>query len=234
MLYALLSEAEQARLRDDLRVFIAEKQWEGCGGLDITDEIKVTIAAQAMLAGPGSGAQLLSIASCRSWSIPTATGLPRTRAFGDNAVTAEHERPARRGPLSRPGHPVLARGDATKAATRAPAATWCYHEFAHQLDMLDGVVNGTPPLHDREQYRRWQKVMTQEYEKLIAQARSRSGDAARQVRHHERGRVLRGGDGMLFRQAGREWPRHPQLYELLREYLPQDPAARERRHGQDR
>src|SRR5262245_51986468 len=47
--YGLLSEAEQARLRDDLRVFIAEKHWEGCGGLAITDEIKVTIAAQACL-----------------------------------------------------------------------------------------------------------------------------------------------------------------------------------------
>ena len=47
--YAYLTEAEQAKLRDDLRVFLAEKDWEGCGGLQITDEIKVTIAAQAML-----------------------------------------------------------------------------------------------------------------------------------------------------------------------------------------
>jgi Mlc titration factor MtfA (ptsG expression regulator) len=48
-LYALLSEAEQARLRDDLRIFIAEKNWEGCGGLEMADEIKVTIAALACL-----------------------------------------------------------------------------------------------------------------------------------------------------------------------------------------
>src|SRR5215831_808516 len=47
--YRFLSEAEQARLRDDLRIFIAEKSWEGCGGLRMTDEIKVTIAAQACL-----------------------------------------------------------------------------------------------------------------------------------------------------------------------------------------
>src|SRR5260370_20940057 len=48
-LYRRLSEAEQARLRDDLRVFIAEKDWEGCGGLEMTDEIKVTVAALACL-----------------------------------------------------------------------------------------------------------------------------------------------------------------------------------------
>src|SRR6516164_6254171 len=47
--YRFLSEAEQAKLRDDLRIFIAEKNWEGCGGLIMTDEIKVTIAAQACL-----------------------------------------------------------------------------------------------------------------------------------------------------------------------------------------
>src|SRR5690349_5489766 len=47
--YRFLSAAEQARLRDDLRIFVAEKNWEGCGGLRMTDEIKVTIAAQAML-----------------------------------------------------------------------------------------------------------------------------------------------------------------------------------------
>src|SRR3954454_12269870 len=45
--YAYLTEAEQAKLRDDLRVFVAEKNWEGCGGLTVTDEMKVTIAAQA-------------------------------------------------------------------------------------------------------------------------------------------------------------------------------------------
>src|SRR5262245_9897980 len=47
--YAYLSPAEQAKLRDDLRIFIAEKNWEGCGGLTMTDEIKVTVAAQACL-----------------------------------------------------------------------------------------------------------------------------------------------------------------------------------------
>src|SRR6476646_3265516 len=48
-MYGLLNEAERARLRDDLRVLVAEKSWEGCGGLAITDEMKVTIAAQASL-----------------------------------------------------------------------------------------------------------------------------------------------------------------------------------------
>src|SRR6516162_8906369 len=47
--YRFLSPAEQAKLRDDLRIFVAEKNWEGCGGLAMTDEVRVTIAAQACL-----------------------------------------------------------------------------------------------------------------------------------------------------------------------------------------
>src|SRR6266545_7253136 len=45
--YHLLTEAEQAKLRDRMRVFIAEKEWEGCRGLTMTDEIKVTVARAA-------------------------------------------------------------------------------------------------------------------------------------------------------------------------------------------
>ena len=49
--YALLDEGEQQRLRELTQVFVAEKHWEGCGGLELTDEIRVTIA--------GSGCQLV-------------------------------------------------------------------------------------------------------------------------------------------------------------------------------
>src|SRR5207253_628818 len=47
--YANLDEVDKTQLRDDLRVFIAEKRWEGCGGLQLTDEMKITIAAHACL-----------------------------------------------------------------------------------------------------------------------------------------------------------------------------------------
>src|SRR5688500_4005300 len=47
--YRHLAEEEQLRLQDGLRIFKEEKYWEGCGGLELTDEIEVTIAAQACL-----------------------------------------------------------------------------------------------------------------------------------------------------------------------------------------
>ena len=47
--YCMLDDAERAELRAMIQVFLEEKHWEGCGGLDLTDEIRVTIAAQACL-----------------------------------------------------------------------------------------------------------------------------------------------------------------------------------------
>src|SRR5262249_32696904 len=47
--FRLLSDAERSRLRDDARVLIAEKRWEGCDGLKVTEMMKLTVAAQAAL-----------------------------------------------------------------------------------------------------------------------------------------------------------------------------------------
>ncbi len=44
-----LSASGQAELLGNIQVFLAEKRFEGCGGLELTDEIRVTIAAQACL-----------------------------------------------------------------------------------------------------------------------------------------------------------------------------------------
>lgn len=38
----------QSRLVHDIRIFIAERHWEGCNGLAVTDEMRVTIAGASM------------------------------------------------------------------------------------------------------------------------------------------------------------------------------------------
>jgi hypothetical protein len=47
--YPCLEKSEQQRLHELVQVFVAEKHWEGCGGLALTDEIRVTIAGHACL-----------------------------------------------------------------------------------------------------------------------------------------------------------------------------------------
>ena len=45
----LLPDADRRELQGLVQIFLAEKSFEGCGGLKLTDEIKLTIAAQACL-----------------------------------------------------------------------------------------------------------------------------------------------------------------------------------------
>src|SRR3954454_2284406 len=48
-MFERLTEADRRELQGHVQVFLAEKYFEGCGGLCLTDEIKVTIAAQACM-----------------------------------------------------------------------------------------------------------------------------------------------------------------------------------------
>ena len=48
-LYNRLPDALKQQLHGLIHIFLAEKKFEGCGGLKLTDEIKVTIAAQACM-----------------------------------------------------------------------------------------------------------------------------------------------------------------------------------------
>ncbi len=228
--YRYLSAAEQARLRDDLRVFLAEKSWEGCGGLTITDEMKVTIAAQACLLvlnlGLESYHRVVSI-------LVYPHGYRATDVAGPGGIVE--------GASDRLGEahyrgPVILSWDEVLADGRHPSAgkNLVFHEFAHQLDMLDGVIDGTPPLRDRDQYRRWQKVMTAEYQRLIEASAEGRATLLDKYGTVNEGEFFAVATECFFDKPVALARRHPPLYDLLREYYGQDPAARCARCPDDR
>ncbi len=140
--YQSLTGAEQAKLRDDLRIFIAEREWEGCGGLEMTDEIKVTIAAQACLLVLALDLDLYRkvqtiLVYPSAYRAPPEIGIleaPRLVEEKDLLGEARY-----RGPVSLSWDEVLKGG-------RQPGTgeNLVFHEFAHQLDMADGLIDGTP------------------------------------------------------------------------------------------
>src|ERR1051325_4429637 len=154
--YEYLTGAEQAKLRDDLRVLVAEKHWEGCGGVEMTDEIKVTVAAHAALLLLGIDhdyfARVMSILVYPS-GFRTPDGWTGPDGVVDTSV----------GTLGQAWYdgPVVLAWDEVVAGGRDPTdgRNVALHEFAHQLDYLDGVADGTPPLRHKGDYARWQEVM---------------------------------------------------------------------------
>ena len=100
------------------------------------------------------------------------------------------------------------------------------HEFAHQLDFLDGYADGTPPLSSREEYRRWRDVMTDEYERLVRESEhghARVLDAYGATNPAEFFAVA---TEAFFEKPVQLQRRHPALYEVLRGYYCQDTAER--------
>ncbi len=224
--YALLTGEQQARLRDNLRVFIAEKNWEGCAGLEVTDEMKVTIAAEACLMAlelprdPFSGVLSILI-------YPSAYVIPRVRPVaglelvGKLAVegTAEY-----RGPV------ILSWADVRRDARHAGRGrNLVWHEFAHQIDMLDRSTNGTPPLDDPAERQRWHDVMTPEFEQLRADLEEGRPTWLGPHAAENEAEFFAFVSEAFFDSPIELEGEHPALYALLRDYYRQDPAERLRR-----
>jgi Mlc titration factor MtfA (ptsG expression regulator) len=223
-LYRRLSEDEQARLRDDLRIFIAEKDWEGCAGLEMTDEIKVTVAALACLLLLGIEHDYFS----RVQTIlvyPGGYRVPQQEALGENVIIEGES--DRAGEAHYRG-PVILSWDEVLHDARHPGAgrNLVIHEFAHQLDMLDGAIDGTPPLRSRRQYRRWHKVMTAEYRRLIAEAEESVPTLLDEYGTTSESEFFAVATECFFDRPVAMAREHPRLYALLRDYFGQDPAAR--------
>src|SRR5262245_38757296 len=145
--YKLLDDDERKRLRDLVQVFIAEKHWEGAGGLELTDEIRVTIA--------GTGCQLLLgrdhdlFAEVDSIVVyPSTVVLPEpARSIFDPGARPTHGDTPVLGVVHRGGALVLA-WDSALSGARDPrdGRNVVIHELAHKIDFLDGTADGTPPL----------------------------------------------------------------------------------------
>jgi Mlc titration factor MtfA (ptsG expression regulator) len=101
-----------------------------------------------------------------------------------------------------------------------------WHEFAHQLDMLDREINGTPPLGTREAARRWHEVMTAEFERLGDDADAGRESLLDPYGASDEAEFFSVATESFFDQPHALRAEHPGLYDLLRTYYRQDPAER--------
>jgi Mlc titration factor MtfA (ptsG expression regulator) len=221
--YRYLTVAEQAKLRDDVRVFVAEKNWEGCGGLTLTDEMKVTVAAHACLMTLAlAGDPLVGVLSILIYPAGYEVREERWReSFSIVGPSARLGEAQYRGPV------VLSWAEVARDAQqpgRGHNLVW--HEFAHQLDMLDRSTNGTPPLETRAQRRRWYEVMSAEFDQLAADAEEGRATLLDTYGASNEAEFFAVASECFFDRPAELRATHPKLYALLAEYYRQDPAAR--------
>ncbi len=225
--YQHLDLEEKKRLKDLVRIFIAEKDWEGCNGLELTDEIRVIIAAQACLL-------ILALPNDYYRNVQTIYVYPTT-VISPERSPGFFEIPTSpvRGPIPILGEahhsgPVILVWDAVKRETRHPenGHNVVFHEFAHKLDMLDGSADGTPPLTTSEEYLRWSRVCSEEYLELRDKVENGEPvffDSYAATNEAEFFAVV---TEYFFSKPESMKRYHPELYQVLKDFYQQDPAQK--------
>jgi Mlc titration factor MtfA (ptsG expression regulator) len=221
-----LDADEALRLCRLVQLFVADKYWEGCGGLELTDEIRVSIAGQACLLVLGFEQELYR--NVETILVYPSTVRPKRAAppiFATPRIVPDSET------LIGEAHlrgPIILTWDAVRRGGIHPELghNVVYHEFAHKLDMLDGAADGVPPLASREAHARWVAVCTREHEALRA-----SVDAGMETLLDPYGLKDEAEFFAVATEAFFDEPielrgAHPELYGVLSEFYRQDTAAR--------
>lgn len=219
-----MSAEDRAELGGTVQVLIAEKTFEGCGGLQMTEEIKVTIAAQA--------AVLLLHRDTRYYPslqtilvYPAAYVAPATVRQPDGTVV-EGPQP-RLGESWHRGALVVSWDDVVRGAENAgDGHNVVLHEFAHQLDGEDGPMDGAPPLGSRARYREWARVLGQEYAELAESLHRGHHQLLDDHAATNPPEFFAVATELFFERPAAMKARYPELYRQLAEFYAQDPASR--------
>jgi Mlc titration factor MtfA (ptsG expression regulator)/Tfp pilus assembly protein PilF len=222
----LLLEPEQAKFRDTVRILVAEKTWVGCAGFQITDEVRVTIAAQACLLLLGFEAYYFDqVTSILVYPGRFLAGDPSDLTDG-----SEH----RLGEAHPDGPVVLSWWDACWDGRRHGNRNLVIHEFAHQLAALGDPLVGRPPLDDPDLERSWQDVMEAEFARLTRDVEYDRPTLLDPYGASNRAEFFAVASECFFQQPVALRRDHPPLYQILAEFYRQNPAARRTPEEEDR
>ena len=160
-----LAAAQQLRLKKHIQVLLAEVRFIGCAELEVSDEMRVTVAAQAAFLLLGRGGSFGNLREVLVY--PGHFVVPRSEA-GAGGVVREG-RDVLAGQSWQRGQVVVA-WDAARDGAADPhdGANVVMHEFAHQLDQDTGAANGAPYVGRGAMQQVWARVMNQEFDALHA------------------------------------------------------------------
>jgi len=206
------------KLRELVLLFLAEKEFAGAHGLDVTDEMRISVAAQACLP-----ILELGLDWYRGWRgivvYPGDFRVRRTEVDDDGVV---HEWDDELAGEAMPGGPVVLSWD---ALARDPEINVVIHEFAHKLDMLNGAADGVPPLHAGMDRAAWIKAFEDAYDGFcdaVDRGKDTWLDPYAAEHLSEFFAVM---SEAFFREPREARRRYPDVYHQLRLFYRQDPAA---------
>jgi Mlc titration factor MtfA (ptsG expression regulator) len=220
---ACRSVADLAELRRLASLFLDRKEFSGAHGLQVSDDMAVAIAAQACLPVLRLGLQAFD--GFVGIVVHPDEVMVKREVMDEDGLVHEYD-DVLSGEAMEGGPVMLSWRDVHEAGE---SAAWGYnvvvHEFAHVLDMGDGLADGIPPLPNTTERERWRAVLMHEYEDFCDRI-DRGDDTVLDPYGAESPEEFFAVASEAFFVAAKDMrDEHPALYALLAGYYRQDPAA---------
>ncbi len=219
---AALPATEQTELLHHAQGLLTAFAWEGCGGLRLTEEMRLIIAAQAALLTwkrtEVSFPRLKTILVYPSTFRPAA-------GFQWVAVPDQQEEPPALGRSLASGTIVLAWDDVLRgAASPNDGHNVVLHEFAHQLDSADGLTDGVPTLPPAITPDSWEHALRHAYHQLARPTASGASSPIDRYGLTNRAEFFAVATESFFERPAAMRKAYPELYQQLAGFYLQDPA----------
>jgi MtfA peptidase len=219
--YARMSVPIQLRLKRLIKQFLHEKKFVGCDGFEITDEVRVTIAAKACLL-------LLNRKTLVYPKLefvlvyPTTFVVPRVETGLGGVVT--HQNQTLSGESWSDGRVILAWEHIEQDRENAGSGhDVVVHEFAHQLDSESGNTNGAPLLPSAAHYARWAQVFEREFALLTSAEQAGLETVLDHYGATNPAEFFAVATEAFFEKSHALAQHHAELFEQLRSYYRVDP-----------
>ncbi|MFA0810585.1 zinc-dependent peptidase [Microbulbifer epialgicus] len=166
-LYQYLNTNQQQELRSNIALFLHDKEFVGCDGLQVSERMRVVIAAYACLLVLGRKNECYpNLYSLLLYPDTYVANETRREGFVE---TAKHS--AREGEAHYRGPVVLSWGDLEEDLQFPQRGhNVALHEFAHKVDEEDGYFDGRPLFEKAEEGANWAEVMSHEFYRLRQRA----------------------------------------------------------------
>ena len=213
----------QRQLQGMTQVFVDEKEFIGAEGLEITDEMKVTIAAQACMLLLNRKEDIYPYLYN---VIVYPDAYQHTHMVPDENGVMKEETITRLGESWTKGSVVLSWKHSKQGGSNfSDGHNVVIHEFSHQLDQADGVADGTPILEENSAYRGWGSVLGAEYKKLQTRSKKEKRRAVlREYGATNEAEFFAVSSEAFFEKPKQMRKKHPELFEELKEYYKVDPS----------
>jgi Mlc titration factor MtfA (ptsG expression regulator) len=221
--YTRMSGELQLQLQKRVQQFLHQKTFVGCAGLEVDDEMRVTIAGLACLLllnrSTGVYPQLHTVLV-----YPSAFLVPRKQV--DEAGVVTEARQDLLGESWGDGRVILSWDHVRRGAQDwTDGQNVVLHEFAHQLDSESGSNNGAPYLGSRQSYRNWSEVLSRDFANLRFDAMYRQHSVMDHYGATSPAEFFAVATETFFEKPHQMADYHGALFEEFRKYYRVDPRA---------